>query len=198
MSFSAVILAAGGASRFGRPKQLLELEGQTLVQRSCQLAMDAGASTVFLVLGAHADLIFQSGVPEGVEVILHTHWQKGMGSSLALAAQRAMLHEVESLLVLLADQPGPSLATIQKMQQALREPGKSIVLCDSGASIGPPAIFSAEYFPALSQLSGEEGGRAIIRQHPQSLSLVTAPEARWDIDDVEAWDAYKNAATPLG
>src|SRR5213078_4433048 len=53
----AVVLAAGGSSRFGRPKQLLTFHGETLVRRAVRAAAEAGCNPVIVVAGDLADSI---------------------------------------------------------------------------------------------------------------------------------------------
>src|SRR6266699_654730 len=48
----AVILAAGESSRFGRPKQLVQFRGKSLVRRVVDTAKDANCSAIVVVLGS--------------------------------------------------------------------------------------------------------------------------------------------------
>ena len=54
MSVAAIIVAAGSSSRLGQPKQLVLIDGEPLLQRAIRFAQEAGASPVFVVLGAHS------------------------------------------------------------------------------------------------------------------------------------------------
>ena len=56
-NIGAVILAAGGSSRFGRPKQLLQFRGETLVHRAVSAATGAGCDPVVVVVGDLGDAI---------------------------------------------------------------------------------------------------------------------------------------------
>ena len=49
---SAILLAAGGSTRLGHPKQLLRLAGESLVHRSARAAVEAGCSPIIVVTGA--------------------------------------------------------------------------------------------------------------------------------------------------
>lgn len=191
---AAIVLAAGAARRFGRPKQLLELDGESLVRRACRIASESGCSPVILVLGAHAETIIAEGIPEGVCRVMNDDWERGMGNSLAKGA--ALLGEAEAVIVLLADQPGVTADTLSGMQASLAAGGASLLLCDHGEAMGPPALFLARHFPELARLDGEEGGRSITRRYPDSLATHHAPEARWDIDGQEAWETFNQVRPP--
>lgn len=190
MKVAAVIMAAGGATRFGRPKQLLEINGENLVQRCCRLAMDTGCSPLVVVLGANSELIRAAGIPKGVTVVENHRWQDGMGSSLALGIGEVSESDADAALILLADQPGVNVTTIKSMEARFLDPAVSIVLCDHGESWGPPSLFHRSHFLDLAKLSGDQGGRIVSRKHPDSTATVFAPETAWDIDDEEAWSEF--------
>ncbi|HEX8540005.1 MAG TPA: NTP transferase domain-containing protein, partial [Cystobacter sp.] len=52
---TVVVLAAGASSRLGRPKQLVEWRGETLVHRAARLAVESGLGPVRVVTGARAE-----------------------------------------------------------------------------------------------------------------------------------------------
>ena len=80
---AGLLLAAGSGSRFGAPKALVELDGQTLVDRGVALLRDGGCDPVIVVLGA---LI----VPvEGAQVVVAQDWAEGMSASLRAGRSRA-------------------------------------------------------------------------------------------------------------
>ncbi len=194
MKIAAIILAAGGSTRFGRPKQLLELEGETLVHRACRVAREAGCDPVVLVLGPHARLILEAGLPDKTTVLENPRWQEGMGCSLALGAAR--LKDEDAVIVMLADQPGVTTETIGRLMTRFGQGNASILLCDHQDSPGPPALFAAQHFRELAALTGDEGGRSLVRKHPGALATVPAPEAGWDMDDEKAWQRFRDARGP--
>src|SRR5256714_6822605 len=49
---AGVLLAAGQGSRFGRPKALVELDGQTLAERGVTMLRAGGTDPVLIVTGA--------------------------------------------------------------------------------------------------------------------------------------------------
>jgi nicotine blue oxidoreductase len=110
MSVAGVLLAAGEGSRFGRPKALVEVEGQTLAERGVTILRVGGADPVLVVTGAAP--VELGGIP----TIYNRQWRTGMGSSLR-AALRALTDagspgrpgelpsDVGAVVVALADQP---------------------------------------------------------------------------------------------
>jgi CTP:molybdopterin cytidylyltransferase MocA len=77
---AAVVLAAGGSTRMGRPKQLLPWRGRSLLWRAADVALEAGCSPVVVVLGAAADRLRPEldGIP--VTVVENPDWEQGPGT----------------------------------------------------------------------------------------------------------------------
>jgi len=103
---AGVLLAAGQGSRFGRPKALVELDGQTLAERGIGMLEAGGADPVLIVTGA-AEV--ELGPDHRVRTVYNDEWRTGMGSSLR-AALRALTDpdagpEIGAAVVALADQP---------------------------------------------------------------------------------------------
>ncbi|MCW1926369.1 nucleotidyltransferase family protein [Luteolibacter arcticus] len=188
MKIGAVILAAGKASRFGAPKQLLEIEGESLIDRACRTALEAGCEPVLRVLGAHAEAILERPCPEGVETLVHPGWEEGMGSSLAAGVKRLLelSPDLEAVLVMLADQPMVSADLLEEMKGGLC--AATIVMCDHGEATGPPALFSKLHFEELMALHGDRGAKAVAADH--RTALVAFGDAVWDIDSPEAWERF--------
>jgi len=187
----AIILAAGKASRFGQPKQILEIGGQTLVERAVGLVDVVGCEPVIVVTGAYHDQIQSESYPDQVRLLHHPNWQDGMGSSLALGSE-AMAHSgVDAVLILLADQPAISEMTLQKIFEQMQPPEITIVISDTGEVTGPPALFHRIHFEELSQLSGDCGAKKIAMKYTEETMFIKAPEAQWDIDDPYVWANFQ-------
>src|SRR4029077_6199211 len=103
----AVILAAGGSSRFGRPKQLLPFGGKTVVGTIIDAACGAGCLPVLVVIGRSGENI-RPGVArdDGME-IRNANWQRGIGSSIRSGVQALTDHapDVKAILLLVCDPP---------------------------------------------------------------------------------------------
>ena len=76
---AGVLLAAGQGSRFGRPKALVELDGQTLAERGIGMLRAGGADPVLIVTGAAQVGL---GPDYQVRTVRNDDWRTGMGSSL--------------------------------------------------------------------------------------------------------------------
>ncbi|RYD24171.1 MAG: nucleotidyltransferase family protein [Verrucomicrobiaceae bacterium] len=188
MKIGAVVLAAGGARRFGSPKQLPEIEGETLVDRACRTALEAGCAPVLRVLGAHAEKILERACPAGTGTFVHSRWDEGMGSTLAAGTSRLLElePELDAILVLLADQPVVTVGLLKELEAGL--PQATVVWCRHADINGPPALFSREHFDELRNLQGDRGAKAIAAKH--AAATVLFPDAGWDIDSPETWQRF--------
>ena len=130
----AVVLAAGTASRMGgRPKCLLQRDGQTLLNRLLTALEDAGIDETVLVLGHKADIIqasLGSRAPANLRgphrPAMHIHQlmnpqpTDGQNSSLHLGLAKAQRLQAQWLMVALADQPLLDAADLQALIAAVK------------------------------------------------------------------------------
>jgi len=193
MKTGALILAAGGASRFGGPKQLLEIGGETLIDRACKTALAAGCEPVLRVLGSRAEDISQRPQLPDVTTLVHENWQDGMGSSLAAGICRLLEIEPEcdAVFILLADQPLVCSGLLETMLPLLEE-HFSMVICEYGEGSGPPALFKWPHFPELMELTGDRGAKSLAAKHPGAVAWFPFPEGACDIDSQEAWEKFQS------
>ncbi len=191
MKIGALILAAGGATRFGGPKQLLEIDGETLIDRACKTALAAGCEPVLRVLGARAEEILKRPEPSDVSTLVHEKWQDGMGSSLAAGICRLLEIEPEcdAVFILLADQPLVSVSLLEMMLPLLEE-HFTMVICEYGEGSGPPALFKWPHFPELMELTGDRGAKSLAAKHPGAVAWFPFPGGACDIDSREAWEKF--------
>ena len=72
-NITGVILAAGGSTRMGTPKALLEREGQPLILAHIQ-ALEKRCSQIIVVLGAHASTISLL-LPPTTHIVVNHQWK---------------------------------------------------------------------------------------------------------------------------
>ena len=170
---AGVLLAAGQGSRFGRPKALVELDGQTLAERGIGMLEAGGADPVLIVTGA-AEV--ELGPDHRVRTVYNDEWRTGMGSSLR-AALRALTDpdagpEIGAAVVALADQPlvGPEAAT--RLIAAYRA-GASVAVAAYDGRPRNPVLLAREHWPeVMSMATGDQGARAFLRARPDLVTLV--------------------------
>ena len=89
---------------------------------------------------------------------------------------------IDSVLILLADMALVDSKYLDRILKAARDSGKGIIASDYGPSLGPPAIFSRNYFSELQDLIGDRGAKSVILNHPEDLHRLDFPDGLVDID----------------
>jgi molybdenum cofactor cytidylyltransferase len=174
MKDGALILAAGASKRLGHPKQLIELTGETLLDRSIRIATEAGCEPIVVVLGAFEDMIRNQCRLQGTVIVSHPDWEEGMGTSLAKGIRA--FEDVSGVVVMTCDMP----AVTADHLCALAASGPVTASSYAGRN-GVPAYFPRDTFPQLSEMTGDLGARELLR----SAAAVNLPGGELDVDDAE-------------
>ena len=163
-SIGAVILAAGVSSRMGEPKQLLLLDGKTLLGQVLDNARSAAVDEIVVVLGAAAETIRQKIDLSKVKVVVNSSYQQGMGTSLR-AGLTALDPAIKAALIILADQPFVRAATLDRICEEYRRCHAQIVIPLYKGFRGNPVLLDRSVFPEVMALAGDVGCRAIFGNH---------------------------------
>lgn len=179
----AVVLAAGGSSRLGMPKQLLLRDGETLIHRNVRLVAATDPVRVIVVLGAHHERLIAELADIPHVAVVNTDWHTGLAGSLRAAASH--IPGGHAVLVVACDQP----ALEERHLRALLAGADAVIgrsaATDIGGVVGIPAVVPAEWFEHLGAQADHGfrdrlrslGGDAIFRLH--------APELARDVDTPE-------------
>ena len=197
-SIGIIILAAGGSSRMGSPKQLLPFRGRTLLDHAATAALDAGCGPVAVVLGAHSDQLNPQLDGLDVAVTFNSEWEQGMGGTIRIGLTRLLeTHSghLEAVILMLCDQPAVSSDVLQQLSVAYRSTDAPVVASAYGGTLVVPALFRADLFPELLALTGAEGARQILRRHRPEAVTVSFPEGTLDIDTAEDYAALIHSTT---
>nr|WP_298134589.1 nucleotidyltransferase family protein [uncultured Pseudoxanthomonas sp.] len=180
-SHAAVVLAAGGSTRLGRPKQLLTREGETLVHRAARLALASGASRVLVVVGAQADDIARAVSDLPVECVVNTQWCAGLAGSVRVAAEALAMH-AEATLLLTCDQPALEVVHLLELLEASRRASSGCAATRLGDRIGIPAVVAAAMLRAALAVQGDRGLRDVLNAEDADVIACEAPDLAHDID----------------
>jgi molybdenum cofactor cytidylyltransferase len=188
---ATVILAAGAATRLGRPKQIEPVAGEPLLLRALAVAAGVGGP-VYVVTGAHraAVLALLGQLPAGLaaqlagrlHVIDNPAWDEGQASSLH-ASIRALPASVEAAIWMPVDQPYLEAGLLARLVAAWRRGADLVAPLAAGELRGAPALFDRSRWPALLQVEGDSGGRAVLRRFAGETATVPVdPATLHDID----------------
>jgi molybdenum cofactor cytidylyltransferase len=185
----AVILAAGGSSRLGAPKQFLVYRGKTLLVRAVEAA--AKCSPVVVVTGRDTVRSEKELADYDVTLVRNAQWERGIGSSIRLGVLYALeiAPDLDSLVILVCDQLQVTADLVKLLREIRESERKPMVACHYAGGRGVPALFARSLFPRLKDLPDESGAKLILAEATDDVSTIPFPEGALDIDtpaDVQA------------
>jgi len=208
---AGIILAAGGSSRFGRPKQLLDWHGKPFVRVVAETALSAGLFPVVVVTGAQAKKVESALKDLPVSIVRNTAWEKGQSTSIqaglaGFLSPRSSINEhssiasaietagVEAAIFLLVDQPQITPAVIAALVGEHARTLAQIVVPRVADQRANPVLFDRLTFPELMALSGDEGGRAILTKFPVTYLPWLDESLLTDVDTPDDYRELVNGA----
>jgi molybdenum cofactor cytidylyltransferase len=196
----AILLAAGGSTRLGRPKQLLMYRGRTLLRHAVEQALASRARPLVVVLGADEVRCQQelSGFA-ATEVVIarNPDWAVGMGSSIATGVTTliARAPDVWAAIIVLCDQPLVTADVLDTLIARHTDAPDATVAAHYAGEPGVPALFPRARFDELARLDGASGAKRLLRASGGTpLITVPCPEAAIDVDTLADYEALPHAA----
>lgn len=184
MSAAGVVLAAGASRRLGRPKQLLDYRGRTLLDAVLATARASGLSQVVVALGGSADEVRSRVDLAGVDVALNPDFGDGCSTSIRTALSRVD-DDVDGVVLLLGDQPGVTVETIGTLLAA-REHAVGVCAYDDG--LGHPLWFHRSMFATLAGLHGDKAVWKLVDSGDDVARVVVPGDVPRDVD---TWADYQ-------
>lgn len=185
-----ILLSAGESSRMGKPKLLLEFQGESLLRRAALAALESKAGAVAVVLGANAEILRNELRGLDLETACNKEWKKGMGGSIKAGLEK--LFEVNSQLkavvITLGDQPFAQARVIDQLIEKYLETKALIVASRYAETMGVPALFDRKLFAELMDLSGKSGAQNLIERFRAQTVSIDFPAGAFDIDTPEDYE----------
>ena len=155
-----IILAAGNSSRLGKPKQLLQYQGKSLIQRAIETATKVRSKGSVLILGANLELILKDIRNSKVNVVINNNWKEGMASGMQKGLEYLEKKLApDQVILMLCDQPFVNSELLNLMIEMQIKTRKGIVACHYNNVLGVPVLFTKKYFRELGTLVGSEGAK---------------------------------------
>lgn len=167
-----MVLAAGASRRLGRPKALLQLGGELLIERVLRLALDTAPAQLVVVTGApdSAEQTAAISRQRGAEVLVCPEWALGMGASLA-SGIAVLAADIDGALVLLCDQPALDAEHLGTLLAHWRKAPRLAAASVYRGVRGVPALLPRRSFAQLQRNTSDRGARDWLRAEAELIEV---------------------------
>ena len=187
LRFAALVLAAGGSTRLGRPKQLLPYRDGVLLDAVLDLARGHLFEQRVLALGGSSDQVRAEVDITGFDVVVNEEYTTGCSSSIARAIE-VVRGDIDGIVLLLGDQPEVRPDTIDALIAGRGSAPIAVTRYDDG--LGHPFALTRATFPALSALHGDRGVWKLIERLGSAVARVRVEgKVPRDVDNEEDYRA---------
>ena len=185
-----LVLSAGGSTRLGRPKQLLECGGSTLIGSVLAAMEKVEDVDKYLLLGSNRDEIIQKIGVQKWTCLENEEWHLGLGRSIAKGVQY-LERDYHYVVIVLGDQYRITATHIQQL--IANRNAEKVIMTYNGESLSPPVCWPKSFFEDLIGLEDDSGAKEVIKRNQDSIVQITNIESQYDVDveaDVERWKSW--------
>ena len=191
---TGLVLAAGGSRRLGEPKQLLPYGSGTLLDHALDTARASGFDQLIVAIGGSSGDVRSRVDLSGAQVVENPDFGEGCSSSIA-AGLSALDPRAELLVLMLGDQPGVTVATVDALIAGCGD-GTVLAACLYDDGRGHPLAFGRGAFDDLRELHGDKAVWKLMEHRSDEVVeiRVSGPIPR----DVDTRADYEAVLTESG
>lgn len=187
---TGLVLGAGSSSRLGQPKQLLRYRDKPLLQTAVDNALAARFDQVIVAIGGAAPEVRETVAFGSAIVAENVAFTTGCSSSI-VAALAEVDEEADGLVLMLGDQPGVTVETINAcIDELTRTHDKTpLLVCSYEDGRGHPFCFARSVFPDLAALAGDKAVWKLLESGKHPVAELSRPGPV--PPDVDTWEDYE-------
>lgn len=174
---SCVILSAGKSSRFGSPKALARINGETVIEHQQKTLLKTRINEIIIVLGAYAEeiepFVFNS---ERINIVFNKNHKSGQTSSFKSGLEKVS-SESKGVMLLPVDYPFVRPETFNVLSEKFLEIRPSIIVPVHGNKKGHPPIFSSNLKGEILSLSNSTGLNTLIHKYEEDIFCFPVEDA---------------------
>jgi len=187
------LMAAGSSRRFGSDKRFFCLpDGQTILQKTLNRIVRVHPENSIYLVVANSDelVIFNDLLPSKSSLVVSTHFHEGLGGSLrdlmCYWLEKDEYSQVTAIGVYLADMPAISSDTMMMLKN--KAGVNKIVRPVYNNTLGHPVWIGREFWPFFKSLTGDDGGRKVLKKFTLQTEFIEVEDAGviMDLDTPES------------
>lgn len=187
-----ILLAAGGSTRLGSPKQLIDVDGEPLVRVLARRLLELQPTTMCVVLGSRAEVMRGSVSDLPVEIVQNEAWTEGIGTSISAGVRWVAQSQACGTLIALCDQPAIPDGHFRALCDRFDPSQFDVVASEYAGGRGVPAVFSRTLFARLGSLSGDRGAKHLLQDPLLRITSIPCEQGRIDLDTPDDVDAFRS------
>lgn len=169
-NWSAIVLAAGGSSRFGAHKLLADLAGGPVIRRTVAGICAAGFCETIVVAGAEHSAVAASLQGLACKLVKASNWSVGMSASIRVGIE-ALRHDADGIFLFLGDMPLVPVALCEELARLAEQSGYAARPLH-GDLLGHPVAFARSAVPDLTRLTGDTGAGSLLRRSGAKIAYL--------------------------
>lgn len=189
MEIYGLVLASGLSRRMGKQKLLLPLGKGTILEETLKKTKSSRLKDIYAVIPKNDNFRKDVTLRCNVWTVLNPNPDEGMGTSLAIGIKH-LPTTADAVVIMLADQPEIFIEDINRVYEyfSTHSYSKKMIVQTmyKDGRKGHPILFSKAFFRELTELTGDVGGKEIIRKNSKFVFTVKSPNCYpRDIDTPE-------------
>ncbi len=185
---AGIILAAGEGKRIGKHKLKLQLGSKSVIEWVLEATASSLLDEIMLVIKPDDKELVEIGKRWNATIMINPEYKKGMSTSIKRALNE-LRHRVEmnGFCLILGDQPFINPQIINLLIKNFSMGQKEIVVPYHQGKRGNPVLFDIAWKEEFMQVSGDLGGRVLIKKYPAKVRRVDISDyaVLFDIDREE-------------
>ncbi len=194
-SLVAVVLAAGRATRMGRPKALLPIGGRAVIEHVIDTLLHAEMKEIRVVVGHARERISPLIKANGARIVVNAQYDQGMFSSVQ-AGLRELPAGTAGVLILPVDIALVRPWTVRYLARRFCESPDHIVYPEFNGRRGHPPIIPLNRVPQIHSFQAPGGLRACLETSAGAALDVPVPDRHvlFDMDTPADYEALLQRA----
>lgn len=188
MKINLIILASGNSKRFGGNKLLYKINGKEMFKYTVDLAENLKKTLPEII----ENIIMVSKYQEIKKYILsknmiyveNPHSELGISTSIILGCKKSEKYKSDFMMFMVCDQPYTKGSTIEDFIKNFMNSSKGIGVVTFEKEMGNPCIFSTKYIEKFKNLTGDVGGKKIIKENLDDIYYYEVLEKK-ELEDID-------------